>query len=219
MHGWRQRQLTDAFDYNHEDWSPVDEDVRTRFDAVRVSESLLHRSRRRFWHSKYLRKSIVPLHHHTFSTMCSRTAAMHYDHQQDRSWTMSRPKVQEYFRTKMGIGKGDPLLDVFRLDAIRLVRLRVLKQPNHLRDTLELPDDATPALLVEICKANREALIESLEALVKTIDASEIERKSHYYDHRDLSLRYLAFLRREVRCKKAPIYAAYETDLTRRSVE
>ncbi len=172
--------VDNAFDYSDEEWRPVDEEVLAAFRAVRVSESLYTGSdgdRALTVFEKLLGGCVL-------DRMDGGPIESDVIRDNVRELAFLSLRIQEFFRVRLGTANGDPLADVFRLEAFSLINsIRLRGGDFPTKGLFRRCDRTTPEEIADICKQNEAALIGELSRLEDCL--KESENASFFYRYQD----------------------------------
>lgn len=115
------------FDYSDEEWRPIEEGTLADFRNVRVSESLYTGSDG----DRALAVCEERLARCTIDRMDGGPIESDLIRDNRSQLDFISLRIQEFFRVRLGIANGNPLLDVFRLQAFSLVRGFSSEKENH----------------------------------------------------------------------------------------
>jgi hypothetical protein len=169
-----------AFDYADEEWRPVDEDVLADFRAARVSESLYTGSNgdRALTVFEGLLSGCV------LDRMDGGPIESDLIRENRAQLVFIALRVQEFFRVRLGIASGDPLLDVFRLEAFSMINsIHLHEEGFPTQGIFKRTDHLTPEEAVALCKRNEAALVEELSRLEAALKKDS--HASFFYKYQD----------------------------------
>jgi hypothetical protein len=169
-----------AFDYANEEWRSVDEDVLADFRAVRVSESLYTGSNgdRALTVFEGLLSGCV------LDRMDGSPIESDLIRENRAQLAFIALRIQEFFRVRLGIASGDPLLDVFRLEAFSMINTIHLHEEGFpTKGIFKRTDHLTPEETVDLCKGNGAALVDELLRLEATLKKDSHAR--FFYKYQD----------------------------------
>lgn len=172
--------VENAFDYGDEEWRPVDEDVLAAFRAVRVAESLYTGNdgdRALTVFEKLLGGCVL-------DRMDGGTIESDTIRNNVRELAFLSLRTQEFFRVRLGTANGDPLADVFRLEAFSLINsIHLLGREFPTKGLFQRGDRTTPEEIADLCKQNETALIDELSRLEGCL--KESDNASFFYRYQD----------------------------------
>lgn len=169
-----------AFDYCEEQWRPIDEKHLAGFRAVRVSESLYTGSegdRALTIFEKLLDGCVL-------DRMDGGPIESDVIRDNLRQLAFIARRMHEFFRVRLGTANGNPLLDVFRLEAFLIINsIHVRGGEFPTKGLFKRTDHLTPEEIVDICKRNAKALADELSRLETSL--KEDKHASFFYMYQD----------------------------------
>lgn len=172
--------IEDAFDYADEEWRPVDEDVLADFRAARVSESLYTGSNgdRTLTIFEGLLSGCV------LDRMDGGPIESDLIRDNRTQLAFISLRIQEFFRVRLGIANGDPLLDVFRLEAFSMINgIHLHEDDFPTKGIFKRTDHLTPEEVVDLCKGNEATLVNELARLEASLKRDR--HASSFYKYQD----------------------------------
>lgn len=169
-----------AFDYADEEWRPIDESVLAKFRVVRVSESLYTGSDgdRALMVFEALLSGCVP------DRMDGGPIESDLIRDNRAQLAFIALRIQEFFRARLGIASGDPLLDVFRLEAFSMINGIHLREDDFpTKGIFKRTDHLAPEETVALCRGNEAALADELSRLEAALKKDR--HASFFYKYQD----------------------------------